>query len=225
METFGQEIKKKASFPESKTISLRYDLIREELEELKDALDKKDIKEVADALTDILYVFAVFHFLHIWSEVLVIPPFALLLWFLQVLLLPALLVTALIYFNLTILHRLLMKLINQKVSLLILVHAFRLLFNAFLLKEFLLPFLSHSQAGLLQVWLDASLTMATPFFFVHHPENVCAPTLEGILPNKVDPLRLRCDHFPWLFRSLSLHGIFRSQVLLVRHIQLRVPAG
>ena len=56
METFGQEIKKKASFPESKTISLRYDLIREELEELKDALDKKDIKEVADALTDILYV-------------------------------------------------------------------------------------------------------------------------------------------------------------------------
>ncbi len=56
METFGQEIKKKASFPEVKTISLRYDLIREELEELKDALDKKDIKEVADALTDILYV-------------------------------------------------------------------------------------------------------------------------------------------------------------------------
>ena len=56
METFGQEIKKKASFPDGKTISLRYDLIREELEELKDALDKKDIKEVADALTDILYV-------------------------------------------------------------------------------------------------------------------------------------------------------------------------
>ena len=56
METFGQEIKKKASFPNSKIISLRYDLIREELEELKDAIDKKDIKEVADALTDILYV-------------------------------------------------------------------------------------------------------------------------------------------------------------------------
>ena len=56
METFGQEIKKKASFPDDKTISLRYDLIREELEELKDALNKKDIKEVADALTDILYV-------------------------------------------------------------------------------------------------------------------------------------------------------------------------
>ena len=56
METFGQEIKKKASFPNSKIISLRYDLIREELEELRDAIDKKDIKEVADALTDILYV-------------------------------------------------------------------------------------------------------------------------------------------------------------------------
>ena len=56
METFGQDIKKKASFPNSKIISLRYDLIREELEELRDAIDKKDIKEVADALTDILYV-------------------------------------------------------------------------------------------------------------------------------------------------------------------------
>mgnify|MGYP001164283228 FL=1 len=56
METFGQETKEKASFPNEKTTSLRYDLIKEELEELKEALDKKDIKEVADALTDILYV-------------------------------------------------------------------------------------------------------------------------------------------------------------------------
>jgi len=56
METFGQEIKEKASFPDDKTTSLRYDLIREELDELKEAIDKKDIKEVADALTDILYV-------------------------------------------------------------------------------------------------------------------------------------------------------------------------
>ena len=56
METFGQEIKEKASFPDEKIISLRYDLIKEELEELKEAMDKKDIKEVADALTDILYV-------------------------------------------------------------------------------------------------------------------------------------------------------------------------
>ena len=56
METFGQEIKEKASFPNDKITFLRYDLIKEELDELKEAMDKKDIKEVADALTDILYV-------------------------------------------------------------------------------------------------------------------------------------------------------------------------
>ena len=56
METFGQEIKEKAGFPDQKITSLRYDLINEELDELKEAIDNKDIKEVADALTDILYV-------------------------------------------------------------------------------------------------------------------------------------------------------------------------
>ena len=56
METFGQEVKKKAEFPNEKIIALRYDLIKEELEELKLAIDNNDIKEVADALTDILYV-------------------------------------------------------------------------------------------------------------------------------------------------------------------------
>ena len=56
METFGQEIKEKASFPNDKTTILRYELIKEELSELKEAIDAKDIKEVADALTDILYV-------------------------------------------------------------------------------------------------------------------------------------------------------------------------
>ena len=56
METFGQEIKEKASFPDDKITSLRYDLIKEELSELKEAIEKRDIKEVADALTDILYV-------------------------------------------------------------------------------------------------------------------------------------------------------------------------
>jgi len=56
METFGQEVKEKAEFPKDEIISLRYDLIKEELEEFKVAIDKKDIKEVADALTDILYV-------------------------------------------------------------------------------------------------------------------------------------------------------------------------
>jgi len=56
METFGQETKTKASFPDDKIISLRVDLIREELLELEESIKKKDIKEVADALTDILYV-------------------------------------------------------------------------------------------------------------------------------------------------------------------------
>ena len=56
METFGQEIKEKASFPNEKITTLRYDLIKEELDEFKEAIDNKDIKEVADALTDILYV-------------------------------------------------------------------------------------------------------------------------------------------------------------------------
>ncbi len=56
METFGQEIKEKAGFPDDKITSLRYDLINEELNELKEAMDNKDLKEVADALTDILYV-------------------------------------------------------------------------------------------------------------------------------------------------------------------------
>ena len=56
METFGQEIKEKASFPNDKITALRFDLIKEELDELKVAMINRDIKEVADALTDILYV-------------------------------------------------------------------------------------------------------------------------------------------------------------------------
>ena len=56
METFGQEIKEKATFPSEKIMNLRLELIKEALDELEDALSKKDIKEVADALTDILYV-------------------------------------------------------------------------------------------------------------------------------------------------------------------------
>jgi len=56
MQTFGQEVRTNASFPNDKIIDLRIDLIREELSELKEAVEKKDIKEVADALTDILYV-------------------------------------------------------------------------------------------------------------------------------------------------------------------------
>ena len=56
MQTFAQEIRVKASFPNDKITKLRLDLIREELSELEEAIEKKDIKEVADALTDILYV-------------------------------------------------------------------------------------------------------------------------------------------------------------------------
>ena len=56
METFSQEVKNQASFSTDKINKLRYDLIKEELEELKSALDNKDLLEVADALTDILYV-------------------------------------------------------------------------------------------------------------------------------------------------------------------------
>ena len=47
MKTFGQEVKKKLNFPAIK-YPLRYDLIKEELDELRDAIQKKDIKEVAD---------------------------------------------------------------------------------------------------------------------------------------------------------------------------------
>ena len=56
METFGQEIKEKAEFPKDKITTLRYNLIKEELDELSEALKKRDLNEVADALTDILYV-------------------------------------------------------------------------------------------------------------------------------------------------------------------------
>ena len=56
MKTFGQDIKDIAEFPEEKVVNLRYDLIKEELEELKQSMNDKDIIEVADALTDILYV-------------------------------------------------------------------------------------------------------------------------------------------------------------------------
>ncbi|MBD1157117.1 nucleoside triphosphate pyrophosphohydrolase family protein [Pelagibacterales bacterium SAG-MED20] len=56
METFGQEIKNKPSLSTDKINKLRYDLIKEELEELKFAIENKDLLEVADALTDILYV-------------------------------------------------------------------------------------------------------------------------------------------------------------------------
>ena len=56
MNTYGQDVKEKAEFPENKIVQLRINLIEEELNELKEAIKNKDIVEVADALTDILYV-------------------------------------------------------------------------------------------------------------------------------------------------------------------------
>ena len=56
MKTFGQEVKNKPSLSNIKINSLRFNLIKEELNELKVALNNKDLIEVADALTDILYV-------------------------------------------------------------------------------------------------------------------------------------------------------------------------
>ena len=56
METFGQEVKSRPSFSSDKINILRYNLIKEELDEFKKALDSNDLLEVADALTDILYV-------------------------------------------------------------------------------------------------------------------------------------------------------------------------
>ena len=56
MQTFGQEVKDIAEFPEEKIVKLRSELIKEELDELNQAIKDRDIKEVADALTDILYV-------------------------------------------------------------------------------------------------------------------------------------------------------------------------
>ena len=56
MKTFWQEVKSKAAFPSEKISKLRYDLIKEELDEFQEALNDKNLKEVADSLTDILYV-------------------------------------------------------------------------------------------------------------------------------------------------------------------------
>ena len=56
MQTFGQEVKNKTQLPNDNIVDLRYELIKEELEELNQAIKDKNLKEIADALTDILYV-------------------------------------------------------------------------------------------------------------------------------------------------------------------------
>ena len=56
MKTFGKKVRTKPQFPNDKTMQLRFDLIKEELNELEHAMKIKNLKEIADALTDILYV-------------------------------------------------------------------------------------------------------------------------------------------------------------------------
>ena len=56
MNTYGQEVKTEAEFPDATTTHLRVDLIQEELDELKVGIVNEDLVEVADALTDLLYV-------------------------------------------------------------------------------------------------------------------------------------------------------------------------
>ena len=56
MDTFSQIVRTKPQFPDDKTMQLRFDLIKEELNELEHAMKTKNLKEIADALTDILYV-------------------------------------------------------------------------------------------------------------------------------------------------------------------------
>ena len=56
MKTFGQEVKDRPKFPSDKIVNLRYNLIKEELDELQVAIKEKNLQEIADALTDILYV-------------------------------------------------------------------------------------------------------------------------------------------------------------------------
>ena len=58
MDTFGQEVKTKAEWPDEDVCDLRFDLIHEELNELEDAIYKPEgtLVDVADALTDLLVV-------------------------------------------------------------------------------------------------------------------------------------------------------------------------
>lgn len=57
MDGFGQELKTKPAFPDSKTVELRVSLIEEEVKELVSAVYiEEDIVNIAKELTDILYV-------------------------------------------------------------------------------------------------------------------------------------------------------------------------
>ena len=52
----NQDVYSYPSIRDQKTQELRYELIREELEELQVAFAQSDLVQVADALTDLLYV-------------------------------------------------------------------------------------------------------------------------------------------------------------------------
>jgi predicted HAD superfamily Cof-like phosphohydrolase len=54
MNAFGQDVEKTPTM--TGVSELRYELIREELEEMREALDTKDLVGIADALADLLYV-------------------------------------------------------------------------------------------------------------------------------------------------------------------------
>ena len=54
MNAFGQDVEKTTGW--TNVAELRYELIREELEEMREALDSKDMVGIADALSDLLYV-------------------------------------------------------------------------------------------------------------------------------------------------------------------------
>ena len=57
MQTFGQEVKSRPSLSSDKINMLRYNLIKEELDEFKQALDNNDILEAADALIIAVEIF------------------------------------------------------------------------------------------------------------------------------------------------------------------------
>ena len=56
MRAFDQDVYDHPSIRDKETQELRYELIREELEELQAAFAQDNLVDVADALTDLLYV-------------------------------------------------------------------------------------------------------------------------------------------------------------------------
>lgn len=56
MKAFNQDVYNYPSVRDEKTRNLRYELIREELEEFREAINAEDLVGMADALTDLLYV-------------------------------------------------------------------------------------------------------------------------------------------------------------------------